>query len=54
MDVTESAIIDLPKEPNDVGSAAMIVEERGNSSSFTQSKEVIVIFSLHVFPYDNF
>jgi hypothetical protein len=54
MDVTKPATVDLPKESNVVGSTAMIVEETENSSSFTQSKVVIVIFSLHVFPYDNF
>jgi hypothetical protein len=54
MDVTESAIVDFSKEPNNIDSAVMIVEETQNSSSFTQSNEVIVIFFLHVFPYYNF
>jgi hypothetical protein len=44
MDEPDPAIVDLPKESNDIGSDAMIVEETENSSSFTQSKEVIVIF----------
>jgi hypothetical protein len=55
MDVTESVIIDFSKEPNDIDSDAMMVEETQNSSSFTRSKEVIVIFFvLHVFSYYNF
>jgi hypothetical protein len=44
MDGTEPAIVDLLKGSNDIGSDTMIVEETENSSSFTQSKEVIVIF----------
>jgi hypothetical protein len=44
MDGTEPAIVDLPKGSNDIVSDTMIVEETENSSSFTQSKEVIVIF----------
>jgi hypothetical protein len=51
MNGTEPAIVDLLKESNDIGSDTMIVEEIENSSSFTQSKEAIAIFSLYVFPY---
>jgi hypothetical protein len=51
MNGTEPAIVDLLKESNDIGSDTMIVEETENSSSFTQSKEAIAIFSLYVFPY---
>jgi hypothetical protein len=54
MDVTESTIVDFSKEPNNIDSAVMMVEETQNSSSFTQSNEVIVIFFLHIFPYYNF
>jgi hypothetical protein len=51
MDEPDPAIVDLPKESNDIGSDAMIVEETENSSSFTQSKEVIVIFFLYTFSH---
>lgn len=45
---TDTDIVDAPKESNDIGSDAMLVEETENSSSFTQSNEVIANFSTHV------
>jgi hypothetical protein len=35
MNGTKPAIVDLPKESNDIGSDAMIVEEIENPSSYT-------------------
>jgi hypothetical protein len=51
MDVTESVIVDFSKEPNDIDSDAMMVEETQNSSSFTRSKEVIVILLSYTYSH---
>jgi hypothetical protein len=44
----DNDIVDAPKEFNDVGSDAMLVEETKDSLSFTQANEVIAIFFTHV------
>jgi hypothetical protein len=52
MSGAEKDIGDASKEPTDKGSDAMLVEETENSSSFTQTNEVILFF-LCMFSYDN-
>jgi hypothetical protein len=49
MDRIEPATVDVTKESNNMGSDAVMVEETQNSSSFTQSTEVIAIFFLYMY-----
>jgi hypothetical protein len=44
--------VDPPKEPTDICSDAMFVEEAENSSSSTGSKEVTYFFILHMYSYE--